>query len=71
MNRILLDTLSSALVLPHRGWGRASVLFACEGAYRFSSGQSANEGIDGTVAGQLNPDQFISSGRCRLSLTPT
>ncbi|MBD2096733.1 hypothetical protein H6F90_16645 [Trichocoleus sp. FACHB-591] len=71
MIRILLATLSSALVLPHRGWGRAAVLFGCEGAYRFSGGQSANKGIDGTVAGQLNPDQLTSSGRCRASLTPT
>ncbi|MEP0873103.1 hypothetical protein NDA01_25270 [Trichocoleus desertorum AS-A10] len=67
----LLATLSSALVLPHRGWGRALVLFGCEETYRFSGGQSANEGIDGIVAGQLNPDQFTSSGRCRVSLTPT
>jgi hypothetical protein len=47
------------------------VLCACEGTDRFSGGKSASEGIDGIVAGQLNPEQFISSGRCRVSLTPT
>ncbi|WP_348230667.1 hypothetical protein [Trichocoleus desertorum] len=71
MIRTLLATLSSALVLPHRGWGRASVLFGCEGTYRFSGGKSASEGIDAIVAGQLNPDQLTSSGRCRFNLTPT
>ncbi|MEP0820998.1 hypothetical protein NC998_28375 [Trichocoleus desertorum GB2-A4] len=71
MIRILLATLSSALVLPHQIWGSTSVLFGCEETYRFSGGQSANKGIDGTVAGQLNPDQLTSSGRCRFSLTPT
>ncbi|MBD2095685.1 hypothetical protein H6F90_11015 [Trichocoleus sp. FACHB-591] len=71
MDRTLLATLSSALVLPHRGWGRAAVLFGCEGAYQFSGGKSASEGIDGIVAGQPNPDQLTSSGRCGFSLTPT
>jgi hypothetical protein len=71
MSYILLTTLSNALVLPHRGWGRAAVLFVCEEMYRFSGGKSASEGIDGTVTGQLNPGQLMSSGRCRLSLTPT
>ncbi|NJO40622.1 MAG: hypothetical protein HC865_08140 [Cyanobacteria bacterium RU_5_0] len=72
MKRILLATLRSAMSCQlHRGLGRASVLFAFEGTYRFDGGKSVSEGIFTAIAGWLNPDQLISSGRCRAILTPT
>ncbi|NJR60885.1 MAG: hypothetical protein HC769_19905 [Cyanobacteria bacterium CRU_2_1] len=46
MKRILLATLRSAMSCQlHRGLGRASVLFAFEGTYRFDGGKSVSEGI--------------------------
>ncbi|HEY9623924.1 MAG TPA: hypothetical protein V6C78_26440 [Crinalium sp.] len=72
MIRILHVTLASAMQCrPQHGLGRAAALFAFEGMYWFSGGKSVSEGIDSNIAGRLNPDQLISSGRCRAILTPT
>lgn len=46
-------TLNRIPVRLQQGLGRAWVLFACEGTYRFSGGKSASEGIHNTIAGWL------------------
>ncbi len=71
MIRILYATLASVHVRPQHCLGRAAALFAVEGTYRFSGGKSVSEGMDSNIAGQLNPDQLTSSGRCRAILAPT
>ncbi|HEY9622489.1 MAG TPA: hypothetical protein V6C78_19175 [Crinalium sp.] len=72
MIRILLSTLRTAMSCrPQQGLGTASVLFALEEAHQFSGGKSVRDGIYSVLAGRLNPDQFIESGRCRVTLTPT
>ncbi|MBD2036999.1 hypothetical protein H6F76_18505 [Leptolyngbya sp. FACHB-321] len=72
MIRILYATLASAMQCrPQHGLGRAVALFAFEGTYWFSGGKAVSEGIDSNIAGRLNSDQLTSSGRCRVSLTPT
>ncbi|WP_143467687.1 hypothetical protein [Leptolyngbya ohadii] len=56
---------------PQQGLGRAVVLCAFAEAYRFDGGKSVSESIHSFIAGWLNPDQSMSSGRCRVVLTPT
>ncbi|UBF30136.1 hypothetical protein K9N68_39010 (plasmid) [Kovacikia minuta CCNUW1] len=67
----ILTTLASVHVRPQHCSGRAAALFAFEGMYRFSGGKAVSEGIDRKVTEWLNPEQLISSGRCRTTLTPT
>jgi hypothetical protein len=39
--------------------------------YQSSGGKASSEDILAVIAGWLNPDQFSSSGQCRVNLTPT
>ncbi|WP_435024489.1 hypothetical protein [Nostoc sp. CALU 1950] len=47
------------------------MLFAFEGMYRFDGDKSASVGILGVIAGWLNLDQLIQSGRCKCFTAPT
>ncbi|WP_179197980.1 hypothetical protein [Nostoc sp. T09] len=55
---------------PSKGSSSAMALLAFEETYQFRGGKSAIVGIFGAIAGWLNPDQIIHSGRCKCSLAP-
>ncbi|MGJ5631202.1 hypothetical protein ABF638_18455 (plasmid) [Nostoc sp. CALU 1950] len=66
------STISSVMhCRPSKGLGRVIVLFAFEGMYRFDGDKSASVGILGVIAGWLNLDQLIQSGRCKCFTAPT
>jgi hypothetical protein len=65
------STISSVMhCQTSRGLGRVVVLFAFEGIYLFVGGKSASLDIFGAIAGWLNLDQLIQSGRCKCLLAP-
>ncbi|MBW4617643.1 MAG: hypothetical protein KME21_31455 [Desmonostoc vinosum HA7617-LM4] len=66
------STISSVMhCQPYRGLGRAIVLFAFEETYLFLGGKSASIDVFGAIAGWLNLDQLIQSGRCKCITAPT
>ncbi|WP_157943345.1 hypothetical protein [Nostoc sp. CENA543] len=72
MSRRLSLTISSAIhCRPSQGLGRAIVLFAFEGTYRFSCGdKSTSVDVLEAIAEWLNLDQLIQSGRCKCLIAP-
>lgn len=66
------STISSAMhCRPSKGLGRVFALFAFEGMYCFVGGKLQRESISEAIAGRLNIDQLIQSGRCKCLTAPT
>ncbi|MEH2003304.1 MAG: hypothetical protein V7L00_32100 [Nostoc sp.] len=72
MIRQFSSTISSAMYSrPSKGLGRVFVLFAFEGMYLFDGDKSASFGILEVIAGWLNLERLIQSGRCKCLTAPT